>query len=312
MKTDIRSTSRLRQDPLVRGLGWTSALLGVPQVVAPVGFARTLGVDDTSRHRSATTAVGVRELAAATGLLGRPHPAWLWGRVGGDLMDLAMLTRALRNHDGRGLGRTVVATAAVTAITATDVYAAVTRTRRSTPMELTAATTVTQPPDEVYALWKDLERLPDFMAHLDEVRVTGPRTSHWRAGAPFGKTVEWDAEATQDVPGRLLAWRSMDGADIDNSGEVRFAPAPGGRGTEIKVTLRYELPGGALGKAAARYFGEEPHQQLDDDLRRFKQIAETGEVVRSEGAPGGKRARREFPQHPARPLTEDELKEALA
>ncbi|EFE66210.1 cyclase/dehydrase [Streptomyces viridosporus ATCC 14672] len=312
MKTDTGSTSRLRHDPLVRGLGWASALLGVPQVAAPGGFARTLGVDDTSRHRSATTAVGVRELAAATGLLGRPHPAWLWGRVGGDLMDLTMLTRALRNHNGRGLGRTVVATAAVAAITATDVYAAVTRTRRSTLMELTAATTVTQPPDEVYGLWSDLERLPDFMAHLDEVRVTGPRTSHWRAGAPFGKTVEWDAETTQDVPGQLIAWRSVDGADIDNSGEVRFVPAPGGRGTEIRVTLRYDLPGGALGKTAARYFGEEPHQQLDDDLRRFKQIAETGEIVRSEGAPGGKRARGEFPQHPARPLTEDELKEALA
>ncbi|AEY90338.1 cyclase/dehydrase [Streptomyces hygroscopicus subsp. jinggangensis 5008] len=311
MHTDTSSASRLRHDPLVRGLGWASALLGVPQVVAPAGFARALGVGDALRHRSATTAVGVRELAAATGLLGRPHPAWLWGRVGGDLMDLTMLTRALKNHDGRGLGRTVAATAAVTAITATDVYAAVTRTRRSTPMELTAATTVTQPPDEVYALWRDLERLPDFMAHLDEVRVTGPRTSHWRAGAPFGE-VEWDAETTQEVAGRLIAWRSVDGADIDNSGEVRFEPAPGGRGTEIRVTLRYDLPGGALGKAVARYFGEEPHQQLDDDLRRFKQIAETGEVVRSEGAPGGKRARGEFPQHPARPLTEDELKEALA
>jgi uncharacterized membrane protein len=227
-------------------------------------------------------------------------------------LDLTMLSRALKNHNGRGLGRTVAATAAVTAITATDVYAAVTRTRRSTPMELTAATTVTQPPDEVYALWSDLERLPDFMAHLDEVRVTGPRTSHWRAGAPFGKAVEWDAETTQDVPGRLIAWRSVEGADIGNSGEVRFAPAPGGQGTEIHVTLRYDVPGGALGKAVARYFGEEPHQQLDDDLRRFKQIAETGEVVRSEGAPGGKRARGEFPQHPARPLTEDELKEALA
>ncbi|MFH8336365.1 SRPBCC family protein [Streptomyces sp. AM6-12] len=312
MNTDIRSTSRLRHDPLVRGLGWASALLGVPQVVAPAGFAHVLGVDGTFRHRSATTVVGVRELAAATGLLGRPHPAWLWGRVGGDLMDLTMLAQALRNHNGRGLGRTVAATAAVTAITVTDVYAAVTRTRRSTPMELTAATTVAEPPDEVYALWKDLKRLPDFMAHLDEVRVTGPRTTHWQASAPFGKTVEWDAETTQDVPGRLIAWQSVDGADIDNSGDVRFMPAPGGRGTEIRVTLRYELPGGALGKAAARYFGEEPHQQLDDDLRRFKQIAETGEVVRSEGAPGGKQARGEFPQHPARPLTEDELKEALA
>lgn len=312
MKTDTRSASRLRGDPLVRGLGWASALLGVPQVVAPAGFARTLGVGDAARHRSATAAVGVRELAAAAGLLGRPHPAWLWGRVGGDLVDLTMLARALKNHDGRGLGRTVAATAAVTAITATDVYAAVTRTRRSAPVELTATTTVNRPPDEVYRLWSDLERLPDFMEHLDEVRVTGAKTSHWRASAPFGETVEWDAETTQDIPGRLIAWQSADGADIGNSGEVRLVPAPGDRGTEIRVTLRYDLPGGALGKAAARYFGEEPHQQLDDDLRRFKQIAETGEVVRSEGAPGGKRARGEFPQHPARPLTEDELKEALA
>ncbi|SHM85817.1 SRPBCC family protein [Actinacidiphila paucisporea] len=311
MTADTRSTSRLRHDPLVRGLGWASALLGVPQVVDPAGFARALGVGDGSRQRLTTAAVGVRELAAAAGLLWRPRPAWLWGRVGGDLMDLAALARALRNHDGRGLGRTVAATAAVTVITATDVYAAVTRTRRSAPMELTATTTVAGRPDEVYDLWTDLERLPDFMAHLEDVRVTGPRTTHWRASAPFGRTVEWDAEVTRDVPGRLIAWRSADGADVDNSGEVRLAPAPGDRGTELQVTLRYDLPGGALGKTAARYFGEEPHQQLDDDLRRFKQIVETGEIVRSEGAPGGKRARGEFPQHPARPLTEGELKEAL-
>ncbi|MEU9920215.1 SRPBCC family protein [Streptomyces griseoluteus] len=312
MQTDTSSTARLRHDPLVRGLGWLSALLGVPQVAAPEGFARALGVDGDFRHRAATTAVGVRELAAAAGLLGRPHPVWLWSRVGGDVMDLTMLTRALKNHDGRGFSRTVAATAAVSALTVTDVYAAVTRTRRSSPMELTGATTVARPPDEAYALWRDLERLPDFMAHLEEVRVISPGITHWRATAPFGKTVEWDAETTQEVAGRLIAWRSVEGADVDNSGEVRFVPAPGGRGTEIRVTLRYDLPGGALGEALARYFGEEPHQQLDDDLRRFKQIAEIGEVVRSEGAPGGKRARGEFPQRPARPLTEDELKEALA
>ncbi|PPS91026.1 SRPBCC family protein [Streptomyces sp. MH60] len=312
MNTNTHHISRLRRDPLVRGLGWASALLGVPQVVAPAGVARALGVGDASRHRLATTVVGVRELAAAAGLLGRPHPAWLWGRVGGDLTDLTMLTRALRNHDGRGFGRTVAATAAVTVVTATDLYAAVTRTRRSTPMELTAATTVARSPDEAYILWKDLERLPYFMVHLDEVHVTGERTSHWQASAPFGRTVEWDAEIARDVPGQLIACRSVNGADIDHSGEIRFVLAPGGQGTEIRVFLRYVLPGGAVGKAAARYFGEEPHQQLDDDLRRFKQIAETGEVVRSEGAPGGKRARGEFPQHPARPLTVGELKEALA
>jgi uncharacterized membrane protein len=75
------------------------------------------------------------------------------------------------------------------------------------------------------------------------------------------------------------------------------------------VTLSYDVPAGPLGRAVAKYFGEEPHQQLDDDLRRFKQVLETGEVVRSDGAPGGKRARQEFPQHPAQPLSDDELAE---
>lgn len=309
MKTDTRSASGLRHDPLVRGLGWASALLGVPQVVNPAGFARGLGVDDTPRHRMATAAVGARELTAAAGLLSRPHPAWLWGRVGGDLMDLALLARALTHHNGRGTRRTAAATAAAALITATDVYAAVTRTRGTTEVKATATTTVGTSPDEAYEHWHRFERLPSFMTHLEEVRVTGPRTSHWKASAPFGKTVEWDAEITQDVPGRLIAWRSADGADIDNSGEVRFTPAPGRRGTEIRATLRYALPAGPLGKAVAQWFGEEPHQQLDDDLRRFKQVVETGEVVRSEGAPGGKRARGEFPQRPARPLTEAEAAE---
>src|SRR4051812_25105651 len=200
-------------------------------------------------------------------------------------------------------------------ITAVDVYAAVTRTIRketATPMELRSTTTVTKPPEEVYAFWRQLDRLPTFMAHLDEVRATDARRSHWKASAPFGKDVEWDAETTDDVPGQRIAWRSVDGADVPNSGEVRFVPAPGRRGTEVHVTLSYELPGGALGKAAAKYFGEEPSQQLDDDLRRFKQVMETGEVVRSDGAPWGKRARQEFPQHPARPLTDEERKEILS
>jgi uncharacterized membrane protein len=147
------------------------------------------------------------------------------------------------------------------------------------------------------------------MAHVEEVSVTGQGATHWKATAPFGQTVEWDAVITDDVPGERIAWRSEDGAAIDNEGEVRFLPAPGGRGSEVHVRLRYAMPGGKLGETVARYFGEDPRQQLDDDLRRFKQIAETGEVVRSEGAPHGKQARREFPQHPARPLSAHELQE---
>lgn len=179
-------------------------------------------------------------------------------------------------------------------------------------MELKAATTVTKPPEEVYGFWSALDRLPTFMAHVEEVQVTGARTSHWKVSAPFDQEVEWDAETTQQVPGSLLSWRSTEGADVANSGEVRFVRAPDGASTEVHVTLTYDAPGGGLGKALAKYFGEDPSQHLDDDLRRFKQVMETGQVVRSDGAPWGKRARQEFPQRPAHPLSADELKELQA
>jgi uncharacterized membrane protein len=174
-------------------------------------------------------------------------------------------------------------------------------------MELTATTTVRKPASEVYPFWRDLENLPTFMAHVDEVRSTGERTSHWVVSAPFGRRVEWDAEITEEVPGERIGWRSVGNADVPNTGKVWFVPAPDGRSTEVHVLLVYDIPGGDLGKAVAKYFGEEPHQQLDDDLRRFKQVLETGEVVRSDGAPWGKRARHEFPQRPAQPLPAEEL-----
>jgi uncharacterized membrane protein len=152
-----------------------------------------------------------------------------------------------------------------------------------------------------------LEHLADFMAHVDDVRSTSDTSSHRTVSAPFGRTVEWDATITDDLPEKRIAWHSAPSADVENDGAVEFKPAPGGRGTEVHVMINYKMPGGKLGAAVARYFGEEPHQQLDDDLRRLKQLLEVGEIVRSEGAPGGKRARAEFPQRPARPLTDEEL-----
>jgi uncharacterized membrane protein len=254
--------------------------------------------------------VGARELVHAAGLLTpRLHPRWVWTRVAGDAIDLAALGQALRRHDGRGRRRTLAATAAIAAITAVDVYAAVRSSRhgKGSRMELTATTTVRKAPQDVYAFWRRLENLPTFMAHVDDVRTDGPTRSHWTVTAPFGRTVEWDAEIVEEMPGRRLSWRSVEDADIENEGSVRFVPAPGDRGTEVHVSISYKVPGGKLGEALARYAGEDPHQQLDDDLRRFKQVVETGEVVRSDGAPGGKRARKEFPQHPARPLDDAEL-----
>ena len=115
-------------------------------------------------------------------------------------------------------------------------------------MELTATTTIRKPAPEVYAFWRDLENLPTFMAHLEEVRATGDRTSHWSAGAPFGKNVEWDAEIVEEAPGEKIAWRSTGKADVPNAGSVRFVPAPDGVSTEVHVVLVYEIPGGRVGR----------------------------------------------------------------
>ena len=110
-------------------------------------------------------------------------------------------------------------------------------------MELTATTTIRQPTSEVYAFWRDLENLPTFMAHLEQVRATGDRTSHWIAGAPFGKNVTWDAEIIDEVPGEKIAWRSTGNADVSNTGTIRFEPAPDGTSTEVHVLLVYDIPG---------------------------------------------------------------------
>jgi uncharacterized membrane protein len=146
--------------------------------------------------------------------------------------------------------------------------------------------TIRQTPDAVYEFWRRLENLPRFMHHLEDVRVTDPRRSHWVAKVPGG-TIEWDAEITEDVPNERLAWQSINGAEIENRGIVRFRPAPADRGTEVKVDVYYDAPGGTAGATVAKWFGEEPQQQVRDDLRRFKQVMETGEVVRSEGSLGG-------------------------
>jgi uncharacterized membrane protein len=304
-----------------RGLGWMSLGLGVAQLAAPDTVRRISGVDDSATSRAVVPLVGARELVHAAGLLtSRRKNVWAWTRVAGDAMDLTSLAVAIAHRSGRRRRRLLAVTGAIAGITALDVLTAVRATpakkttmrgarkaRKGGSMELTATTTIRKPAPEVYAYWRDLENLPTFMAHLEQVRTTGDRTSHWSASAPFGSDVEWDAEIIDETPGEKIAWRSTGDADVPNAGTVRFVPAPDGVSTEVHVVLVYDIPGGAVGKAVAKYFGEEPHQQLDDDLRRFKQVLETGEVVRSDGAPWGKRARKEFPQRPAQPLSDAEL-----
>ena len=289
---------------LARGLGWFSLGLGLLQTAAPRRFARAIGLHGNGRAPALVRLVGLRELAAAAGLLaGGRRGAWLRARVAGDAMDLALLGAALPG--ARRRGRVGAALAGVAGIAVPDAVAARAHDGETEegPMEVRTAITVVEPRDAVYAFWRDLEGFPRFMAHVESVEARDETTSHWRVKSPTG-TVEWDAEIVEDVPGERIAWRSLPGADVDTSGTVRFVEAPHDRGTEVHLELRYDAPAGRVGTLVAKLLGEEPTQQAKDDLRRFKQVLETGEIARSDATPDGINAARLLRQRPAQPLEE--------
>lgn len=149
---------------------------------------------------------------------------------------------------------------------------------------VTAVTTIRRPVEVVYEFFRDLRNFPRFMAHLDSVEPRGPGRSRWRMRGVGGRTFDWEAEIIEERPGQLLAWRSLPGADVDNRGAVRFVAAPGGRGTEVHADIQYAAPAGALGVLVATLLGFEPGQQARGDLRRLKQVLETGEVVHSDAS----------------------------
>ena len=154
-------------------------------------------------------------------------------------------------------------------------------------IHLEHSVTINKSPEELYRYWRDFNNLPRIMDHLESVTVQDEKRSHWVAKAPAGYKVEWDAEIINDEPNKLIAWRSLAEATVPNSGSVRFIAAPGDRGTEIHVVLDYLPPAGRIGWLIARLFGQEPKQQVQEDLRRFKQFMETGEVPTIEGQPAG-------------------------
>ena len=157
--------------------------------------------------------------------------------------------------------------------------AATVNARKAIKVERTA--TIAKPRAELYVFWRNFENLPQFMEHLAEVRVRSPTRSHWVAKAPAGMTVEWDAELVNDVPNEVIAWKSVGDADVANAGAVNFTDAPDGTSTIVKVTLDYEPPGGRVGNLVARLFGEDPDRQVREDLRKFKQLMEVGEITTS-------------------------------
>jgi uncharacterized membrane protein len=213
-------------------------------------------------------------------------------------MDVAVLGAAL--FSPRGNRERLAATAlAVAGITAMDIRAGAAPRRSLSAEKLPGAggrrrvyrsLAINRSPEDCYAMWRNFESFPRFMRHIESVQVLDDQRSHWVATAPAGRKVEWDAEITEDQPNRLIAWKSTSSADVHNSGTVRFAPAPGGKGALVEVEMEYRPPAGAAGALVAMLFGEEPSQQVEGDLHRFKQLIETGEIPTTRGQPHGARS----------------------
>ncbi|HEX2624041.1 MAG TPA: SRPBCC family protein [Sphingomicrobium sp.] len=138
--------------------------------------------------------------------------------------------------------------------------------------------TIRKPASELYSFWRSLEKLPQFMENIEAIEVLDDRRSRWTVKAPAGKTVDWEAVITDDCPGESISWQSVEGSEIENSGKIEFRDA-GERGTIVRAVIAYEPPAGIVGKMAAKLFQREPRIQSRRDLRRFKQLMETGEIA---------------------------------
>jgi len=283
---------------LSRGLGWFSIALGVTELAAPRLLARAIGIDPRGVAPWILRAMGAREILAGLGVLMHPRrPAPLWGRVAGDAIDLALLGTAAASKR-TSLPRLAGAIAAITGVTALDVVAG-RRTQRAynqANRPVISAVTINKPPEEVYAFFRKLSHLPLVMDYLVSVEEIDARRSHWVAKLPVG-TIAWDAEITDDRPGKLIAWRSVERTPINTRGRVTFTRAPGRNMTEVRVELQLGFLGTEPSATLARLF---TRAQVKGDLRRLKAVLETGEVLHSDASV-------HRGPHPAQPSTPDDI-----
>jgi uncharacterized membrane protein len=219
------------------------------------------------------TSVLTGGVLAAAGLRRRTHFGWILAALGGFLV-----YRGATGHCDvyQALG-----------IRSTDRHG-----RTTVPYQdgirVEDSVTVNKPREQVYRFWRTLENLSRFMRHVESVRAAGGLRSHWIVVGPADSRIEWDAEIFNEVENELLAWRTLPGASVDHVGTVLFKDAPRGQGTEILVKLHYAPVGGKLGALVAKLWGEEPSQQVREDLHRLKQVLEAGEILTTAGQPSGR------------------------
>ena len=261
-----RETSSGRGDPMAKGLGVFSVGLGLAELAAPRAIQRLIGIDACGRNDVIVRALGAREVAHGVGIFARPRSVWT--RLIGDVIDVAFVGIALADDDNDRT-RLIPALGALLGVGALDALASWRAVRGKLGAPIVAAMTINKSPNEVYEYWRDFERLPEFMRYLDSVTVLDERRSRWTAKSPVGH-VAWDAEITEDVPGRTIAWRSTS-KKMPMRGRITFNQAPQGRGTEVIVEMQVA--------PFARLF---TRPELIGDLRRFKQVIEVGEIVVSD------------------------------
>lgn len=272
--------------------------LGMFGLLAPGRVARLLGAKDCAGTRRMIALASLGQVTAGVGALTqRRLGPWLWTRVASDTLDLAMITHAthlgalplrravLAGTGFAGVALLVARTSLQTAKLAPNVSA------RS--FSLNVAITIQRTPHEVYHAWRDLQSFPRFMSHVESVQLEGGSV-RFRARLPAGVPLEWEVKLTDDIAGSRISWESTPESALRNHGTVTFVPAPGNRGTEMRVSLHYEPPAGALGQAFMKLSGALPREQIRADLRRFKQILETGSVMHSDASVHAG-------PHPARP-----------
>lgn len=278
---------------LAYGLGWFSIGLGITEIVAATPLASFFGIP---RQTPLLRLFGFREVGAGIGILRSTDPGpWMWGRVGGDALDLAALGAAM-GKDNPQRGRVAAAIGVIAAITALDAYNAYAlsaadgksqaETADSPP--ITQTITIGKSADELYGLLHDAQTLAQVMEPVAKITPVNDQRAHWVAELPLGRSLTWDMELIDDRPGESMRWRSLTDTQVPATGSVAFRAAPGDRGTEVTLRLELEPPGGAVGAAGVKLLRAVPQTMLYKALRRFKSLAETGEIPTTERQPAAR------------------------
>lgn len=214
------------------------------------------------------------------GLLGAGIMKRGWIGLAGSALGLEMIRRGLTGvcfvNKLLGINRATVSDSANVSVP------------HDTGIRVERSITIARPASELYAFWRDFSNLATFMENVESIQMLENGRTYWTVKGPAGKSVSWEAEIINEEPDRVIGWRSLEGAEVHNAGSVRFTPAPGDRGTEIHVQLEYAPPAGKAGEIVAKLFGKDPSQQVAGDLRRLKQLLETGEIATVEGQPTGR------------------------